>query len=87
LGKQLESGHRNGKADRLTELENLIEKLTRYKAKTHSTNQEESTDMNSIRRFWKFLNSDIDKFESALEELMLPKKTAVKAGDVILYWE
>ncbi|HEY9893723.1 MAG TPA: hypothetical protein V6D37_18390 [Candidatus Sericytochromatia bacterium] len=43
--------------------------------------------MNSIRRFWKFLNSDIDKFESALEELMLPKKTAVKAGDVILYWE
>jgi len=90
LGERLEPGHRNGKADRLTELENLIEALTRYKATPRSNSFNVQTDMNTLKRIWSALNTDItphlQELKNQIAAIYDPQLIPIHSGDITIEW-
>lgn len=95
MGERLESGCRDGKADRLAELESLIEALTRYKATPRPLQQpinplNEQPDMNTLKRLWQVLNSDITPTLKAIRDNILDiydlELVPVHSGDLTVEW-
>ena len=89
MGERLESGHRNGKTERITELEKLIEALTRYKA-TPRPLQESSEQMYYLKKLWTTLNTDISPALKTLRDNILdiydPQLVPVHSGGITIEW-
>lgn len=95
MAERMGLGCRDGKTDQLTELENLIEALTRYKATPRPLQQpssplEEQADMNTLKRIWTALNSDItphlQDLKNQLAAIYDPQLVPVTVGDMTIEW-
>jgi hypothetical protein len=89
----MELGCRNVQTERITELEKLIEALTRYKAaprppQESSTHLTEQTDMNTLKRLWTALNTDITPHLQAIRNNILdiydPQLVPVHSGGITI---
>jgi hypothetical protein len=96
LGERLEFGHRNGKTERITELEKLIEALTRYKATSRPLQEssnplnESSEQMYYLKKLWTALNTDITLHLQTIRNNILdiydPQLVPVHSRGITVEW-
>jgi hypothetical protein len=91
LGQRVQSTGRTGESDKLTELKQLILALSAFsKTKNKPYQPLEIQQMNTLKRIWQALNTDITPHLQAIRDNILdiydPQLVPVHSGGVTIEW-
>ena len=93
MGQRVQPTGGTGESDRLTELKQLILALSAFSKTKDKTNQpleDEQTDMNTLKRLWTVLNTDITPHLQAIRDNIFdiydPQLVPVHSGGITIEW-